>query len=93
MRPLVQPWTVEDDERLKTLAAQGASIIKASAALKRKIINRRGGPDADRRAKLLICQTTEGSNLDAYLHLDQCCVVPPFAKRVAACRRNRVVTG
>jgi hypothetical protein len=34
---LVQPRTVEDDERLKTLAAQGPSIIKASAALKRKI--------------------------------------------------------
>jgi hypothetical protein len=25
------------------------------------------GPDPDRRAKLLIHQTTEGSNLDAYL--------------------------
>jgi hypothetical protein len=37
MRRLVRPWTAEDDERLKTLAAQGASIIKASAVLKRKI--------------------------------------------------------
>jgi hypothetical protein len=37
MRRLVRPWTAEDDERLKTLAAQGVSIIKASAVLKRKI--------------------------------------------------------
>ena len=32
-------------------------------------VNRRGGPDANRRAKLLICQAMEGSILDAYLHL------------------------
>jgi hypothetical protein len=37
MRPLVQLWTVEDDERLKAFASQGASIIRASLALKRKI--------------------------------------------------------
>jgi hypothetical protein len=29
------------------------------------------GPDADRRAKLLIYQAMEGAILDAYLHLDK----------------------
>jgi hypothetical protein len=38
MRRLLEPWTPQDDERLKILAAQGASIIKAAAALKRKIV-------------------------------------------------------
>jgi hypothetical protein len=37
MRRLLEPWTTQDDERLKTFASQGASIIRASAALKRKI--------------------------------------------------------
>jgi hypothetical protein len=32
-------------------------------------VNRRGGPDANRRAKLLIYQAMEGSILDAYLQL------------------------
>jgi transposase-like protein len=36
MRTLVRRWTPEDDERLMALAAQGASIIKAAAALKRR---------------------------------------------------------
>jgi hypothetical protein len=36
MRPLIQPWTAEDEERLKALVAQGASIVRASAALRRR---------------------------------------------------------
>jgi hypothetical protein len=32
-----KPWTAEDDERLKALAVQGASIIRAAGALNRKI--------------------------------------------------------
>jgi hypothetical protein len=36
MRPIIQRWTPEDDERLKALAAQGASSVKAAAALKRR---------------------------------------------------------
>jgi GcrA cell cycle regulator len=35
MRRLNLHWTPEDDERLKELAAQGASILRAAAALKR----------------------------------------------------------
>jgi hypothetical protein len=30
------------------------------------------GPDADRRAKLLICQAVKGSLLDAYSQFRQC---------------------
>ena len=36
MRAIIQRWTPADDERLKGLAAQGASIVKAAAALKRR---------------------------------------------------------
>jgi hypothetical protein len=36
MRTIVRRWTPQDDERLKALAAQGASIVKAAAALKRR---------------------------------------------------------
>jgi GcrA cell cycle regulator len=36
MRAIVQRWTSEDDERLRALSAQGASIVKAAAALKRR---------------------------------------------------------
>jgi hypothetical protein len=36
MRAIIQRWTPEDDERLKAFAAQGASIVKAAAALKRR---------------------------------------------------------
>jgi hypothetical protein len=36
MRPLVQPWTVEDDERLRMFVAQGASLVHAAAAFRRR---------------------------------------------------------
>jgi GcrA cell cycle regulator len=36
MRPLVQPWTVEDDERLRMFVAQGASLVRAAAAFRRR---------------------------------------------------------
>jgi GcrA cell cycle regulator len=32
-------WTKEEDERLKAFVAQGASVVKAAAALKRKIVS------------------------------------------------------
>jgi hypothetical protein len=32
-------WTEAEDERLKALVAQGASVVKAAAALKRKIVS------------------------------------------------------
>jgi hypothetical protein len=35
MRPISRPWTAEDDERIRALAGQGASIFRAAAALKR----------------------------------------------------------
>ena len=35
--PLTSPWTPEQDEQLKALAAQGASAIRAAAALKRPV--------------------------------------------------------
>ncbi len=35
--PLISPWTPEQDDRLKVLAAQGASAIRAAAALKRPV--------------------------------------------------------
>jgi GcrA cell cycle regulator len=36
MRRILEPWTSQDDERLKALAAQGASAIRAAAALRRR---------------------------------------------------------
>jgi hypothetical protein len=42
-------WTKEEDERLKALVAQGASVVKAAAALKRKIVSVRA------RARTLGC--------------------------------------
>jgi hypothetical protein len=33
------PWTKEDDERLRAFVAQGASVIRAAAALSRTTIN------------------------------------------------------
>jgi hypothetical protein len=32
-------WTKEEDERLKAFVAQGVSVIKVAAALKRKIVS------------------------------------------------------
>jgi hypothetical protein len=32
------PWTKEDDERLRAFVAQGASVIRAAAALRRTTI-------------------------------------------------------
>jgi hypothetical protein len=37
MRSLRQTWTHEEDERLKELVAQGATALRASAALKRRL--------------------------------------------------------
>ena len=34
-RPLVSPWTAEQDTLLKQMAAQGVSALRAAAALKR----------------------------------------------------------
>jgi methionyl-tRNA synthetase len=35
-----KPWTwTKEDERLRALVAEGASVVKAAAALKRKIIS------------------------------------------------------
>jgi GcrA cell cycle regulator len=42
-------WTKEEDERLRALVAQGASVVKAAAALKRKIVSVRT------RARVLGC--------------------------------------
>jgi hypothetical protein len=36
LRPQSRVWTPEDDELVKALAAQGASLVRASAALKRR---------------------------------------------------------
>jgi hypothetical protein len=37
-RPLiVSPWTQEQDDRLKQMAARGESVLKAAAALKRNV--------------------------------------------------------
>jgi GcrA cell cycle regulator len=36
MRRILEPWTLQDDERLKAFAAQGASAIRAAAALWRR---------------------------------------------------------
>jgi hypothetical protein len=35
MRRLLEPWTPQDDERLKAFVAQGASALRAAAAFKR----------------------------------------------------------
>jgi hypothetical protein len=35
MKLLSKPWTPEDDERLKALVTQGASVVRVAAALKR----------------------------------------------------------
>jgi len=32
---LSRPWTPEDDDRIRSLAAEGASAVRASVALKR----------------------------------------------------------
>jgi GcrA cell cycle regulator len=42
-------WTKEEDERLRAFVAQGASVVKAAAALKRKTISVRN------RARALGC--------------------------------------
>jgi hypothetical protein len=49
MRPLTRRWTPEDDELLKDLAARGASLVRAAAALKRK------KPTVRERARKLGC--------------------------------------
>jgi GcrA cell cycle regulator len=36
MHRLIRPWTDEEEERLKALVAQGASIVRAAAALRRR---------------------------------------------------------
>ena len=36
MRRLLEPWTPQDDEHLKAMVAQGASIIRVAAALRRR---------------------------------------------------------
>ena len=50
MRRIREPWTPQDDERLKAFAAQGASVVKAAAALRRKTISVRT------RARALGCR-------------------------------------
>jgi hypothetical protein len=42
-------WTSEEDERLKNLVTQDASVVKVAAALKRKIVSVRN------RARALGC--------------------------------------
>jgi GcrA cell cycle regulator len=39
MRTRRPRWTDEEDERLRALVAQGASVIRAAAALKRTILS------------------------------------------------------
>jgi hypothetical protein len=40
VRPILKPsWTPQDDERLQAFVAQGASVVKVAAALKRKIVS------------------------------------------------------
>jgi hypothetical protein len=36
MRPLSRRWTFEEDDRLKAFVVEGASVVRAAAALKRK---------------------------------------------------------
>jgi hypothetical protein len=38
LRSIYRPWTPDDDERIKGFVAQGISIVRAAAALKRKQI-------------------------------------------------------
>ena len=35
--PIVSPWTDEQDERLRQLAAEGVSVVKAAGALNRTL--------------------------------------------------------
>jgi hypothetical protein len=39
MQRLSQPWTPEEDERIRSLSASGASAMRASAALKRNKVS------------------------------------------------------
>jgi hypothetical protein len=39
MAKLTRPWTDEDIERMKELAAGGASLVRAAAVLKRSMIS------------------------------------------------------
>jgi hypothetical protein len=39
MRRIHEPWTPQDGERLRAFAAQGASVVKAAAALRRKTMS------------------------------------------------------
>jgi hypothetical protein len=48
-RRLSEPWTAQDDERLRTLVAQGTSPVRAAAALRR---SKKYIPD---RANKLVC--------------------------------------
>jgi hypothetical protein len=52
MRPLIKSWTRLEDERLRAMVAQGASAIKAAAALRRSKIS------VGERAKKLGCPFT-----------------------------------
>jgi hypothetical protein len=36
MRRLLEPWRTLDDERLKAMVAQGASVVRVAAALRRR---------------------------------------------------------
>jgi hypothetical protein len=36
MRRILEPWTPQDDERLKAFAVQGVSVVRAAAALRRR---------------------------------------------------------
>jgi hypothetical protein len=36
MRRILEPWTPQDDERLRAFAAQGASVVRTAAALRRR---------------------------------------------------------
>jgi GcrA cell cycle regulator len=49
MRRLVRPWTDQDDEAIKVFVAQGASVMRAAAALRRSKVSIR------QRAKKIGC--------------------------------------
>jgi hypothetical protein len=36
MRRILEPWTPQDDERVRVFAAQGASVVRTAAALRRR---------------------------------------------------------
>jgi hypothetical protein len=36
MRRILEPWTPQDDERFRAFAAQGASVVRTAAALRRR---------------------------------------------------------